>query len=134
MSTIQLTVVGQLTADPILRSTSAGPVANIRIAVTPRRPKGDGTFENGDTTFLTGSVFGATSEHVLATLRAGHRVIATGRLVERSFTATRGEREGETVRRHELIVDEIGVALRFATATVTKATRSIADDREEAPI
>jgi single-strand DNA-binding protein len=131
MNTIQVTVAGNLTHDPELRFTSTGTaVASIRIAVTPRRPKGDGTFENGETTFLSGSVFGPTAEHVVASLKAGTRVIATGRLVERSFTATRGERQGETIRRHELVVDEIGVALRFATATVTKATGSAPDPEE----
>jgi hypothetical protein len=59
----------------------------------------------------------------MATLHAGRRVIALSRVVERSFTATRGERQGETIRRHELIVDEIGIALRFAIATVTKGPR-----------
>jgi len=55
-----------------------------------------------------------------------------GRLVDRSFTATRGERQGETIRRHELTVDEIGVALRFATATVTRTARRGVDGAEEA--
>jgi single-strand DNA-binding protein len=133
MNTIQITVAGNLTHDPELRQTGNGTaVASIRLAVTSRRPAGDGTFENGDTSYLSGSVFGPTAEHVANSLRAGHRVIVTGRLVERSFTATRGERQGETVRRHELVVDEIGAALRFATVTVTKATRQGAvDDGDE---
>ncbi len=131
MNTIEVTVAGNLTSDPELRFTSSGTaVANIRIAVTPRRPNGHGGFENGETSYLSGSVFGPTAEHVAESLRSGHRVIATGRLVERSFTATRGERQGETVRRHELIVDEIGIALRFAVATVTRASGSTADSEE----
>lgn len=134
MNSIDVTVAGNLTSDPELRFTSTGTaVASFRIAVTPRRPTGQGGFENGETSYLSGSVFGSTAEHVAESLRSGHRVIATGRLVERSFTATRGERQGETVRRHELIVDEIGVALRFATATVTRVSgRDSAGDRDEA--
>ena len=131
MNSIEVTVAGNLTHDPELRSTGTGtPVASIRLAVTPRRPTGKGSFENGETSYLSGSVFGRTAEHVAQSLRAGHRIIATGRLVERSFTATRGERQGETIRRHELLVDEIGPALRFATAVVTKATGST-DDGDE---
>ena len=136
MNTIQATVAGNLTHDPELRYTSTGTaVVTIRLAVTPRRPTGTGTFENGDTSYLTGTVFGPTAENVAESLKSGHRIIATGRLVERSFTATRGERQGETIRRHELVVDEIGVALRFATAVVTKsARRSTADDGEEVAV
>ena len=134
INTIEVTVAGNLTNDPQLRYTNNGTaVASIRLAVRPRRPTGPGTFENGETSYLSGSVFGPTAEHVAESLRSGHRVIATGRLVERSFTATRGERQGETVRRHELIVDEIGVALRFATATVPRAARGAGASSEEAP-
>ena len=132
-TTITVQVVGHLTHDVELRHTANGtPVAGIRVAVTPRRPTGNGTFENGETSYLSGSVFGPTAEHVAASLKAGCRVLVTGRLVERSFTATRGDREGETIRRHELVVDEIGPALRFATVVVTKAARSGADETEDA--
>ena len=129
MNTIQVTVAGNLTHDPELRQTGTGTaVASIRLAVTSRRPTGTGSFENGETSYLSGSVFGSTAEHVAASLRAGHRILVTGRLVERSFTATRGEHQGETVRRHELVVDEIGPSLRFATADVTKVIRPTATD------
>jgi single-strand DNA-binding protein len=131
MNLIEVTLAGNLTHDPELRYTGSGTaVASIRLAVTPRRPTGQGGFENGETTYLSGSVFGPTAEHVSESLRAGLRVVVTGRLVERSFTATRGERQGETIRRHELVIDEIGPALRFATATVTKATASTAEADE----
>ena len=135
-TTITVQVVGHLTHDVELRHTATGtPVASIRLAVTPRRPTGTGGFENGETSYLSGSVFGPTAEHVAASLKTGHRVLVTGRLVERSFTATRGEHQGETIRRHELVVDEIGPALRFATAVVTKsARRSTADDGEETAV
>jgi single-strand DNA-binding protein len=97
MNTIQVTCVGNLTHDVELRHTANNgtPVASIRIAVTPRRPTGSGTFENGETSYLSGSVFGPTAEHVAASLKAGHRVLVTGRLVERSFTATRGDHDAE---------------------------------------
>jgi single-strand DNA-binding protein len=134
MNTIQVTVTGNLTDDPALRQTSTGAVASIRIAVTPRRPKGDGTFENGETSYLSGSVFGPAATHVSASLKRGQRVIVYGRLVERSFAATCGERQGETIRRHEIVVDEIGPSLRFATAKVEKArggAQSVEDETSE---
>jgi single-strand DNA-binding protein len=135
--TASATLTGNLTRDPELRYTSSGQaVASISIADTPRRRNAStGEFEPGETSYYTATVWGAIAENVAESLHKGDRVLLTGRLVERSFTATRGERQGETVRRHEIVVDEIGAALRFATVTVTKATRQGATDTaEEVPI
>lgn len=52
------------------------------------------------------------------TLTRGARVIVTGRLKQRSFTT----REGDKRTVVELDVDEVGASLRYATATVTRAT------------
>jgi len=107
MNTIQVTLAGNLTDDPTLRfSLSGTAIASIRVAVTDRRATGAGTFENGEISYLTCTAFGPTAENVAESLHKGDRVAVTGRLVERSFTATRSERQGETVRRHEL-VDEV---------------------------
>jgi single-strand DNA-binding protein len=133
MNSIEVTVAGNLTHDPELRYTGSGTaVASIRLAVTPRRPTGQGGFENGETSYLGATVWGAAAENVAESLHKGDRVIVAGRLVERSFTATRGEREGETIRRHELVIDEIGPTLRFATATVTNAPGSASGDEATA--
>ena len=57
------------------------------------------------------------AEHVAGSLTKGSRVIATGRLKQRSYET----REGEKRTAIELEIDEIGPSLRYATAQVTRA-------------
>jgi single-strand DNA-binding protein len=128
-----ITVAGNCTRDPELRYTPSGTaVASIDIAITPRRRNGEtGAFENGETTFLNLSAFGPIAVNVAESLRRGDRMLAVGRLVERSFTATRGERAGQEIRRHEMVVDEIGTSLRFATAKAVKSQRTEQEQGDE---
>ncbi len=120
------TLTGNLTRDPELRYTPSGQaVASISIAETPRRRNAQtGQWEDGQTSYYEATVWGPAAENVSESLQKGDRVIVAGRLVERSFTATRGEPEGDTIRRHEAVVDEIGTSLRFATAKPEKAPRN----------
>ena len=115
-----ITVVGNLTADPELRFTEDGtPVANFSIASTPRtRNATTNEWEDGETLFLRGSVWREPAENVANSLHKGDRVIAQGRLKARKFVTDDGEER--TV--FELDVDEVGPALRFATAEVTRMT------------
>ncbi|KAA9134461.1 single-stranded DNA-binding protein [Microbacterium caowuchunii] len=114
-----ITVVGNLTADPELRYTQNGlPVANFTIASTPRNfDRASGEWKDGDALFLRASVWREFAEHVAGSLTKGSRVIATGRLKQRSYQ----DREGNQRTSIELEVDEIGPSLRYATAQVTRA-------------
>ncbi|MEV7692994.1 single-stranded DNA-binding protein [Microbacterium sp. NPDC089189] len=114
-----ITVVGNLTADPELRYTQNGlPVANFTIASTPRNfDRASGEWKDGDALFLRASVWREFAEHVAGSLTKGSRVIATGRLKQRSYQ----DREGANRTSIELEVDEIGPSLRYATAQVTRA-------------
>ena len=112
-----ITVIGNLTADPELRFTGNGvAVANFTIASTPRKfNKQKNEWEDGDPLFLRSSIWREPAENVTNTLSRGARVIATGRLVQRSF-----EKDGVKRTVVELEVDEIGPSLRYAEAQVTK--------------
>lgn len=114
-----ITVVGNLTADPELRYTQNGlPVANFTIASTPRNfDRQANEWKDGEALFLRASVWREFAEHVAGSLTKGSRVIATGRLKQRSYET----REGEKRTAIELEVDEIGPSLRYATAQVTRA-------------
>lgn len=116
-----ITVVGNLTADPELRFTQAGlAVANFTIASTPRTlDRATNEWKDGEALFLRASVWREFAEHVAGSLTKGSRVIATGRLKQRSYET----KEGEKRTSMELEVDEIGPSLRYATATITKAPR-----------
>ena len=116
-----ITVVGNITGDPELRFTPSGAaVANFTIASTPRtfdRDKNE--WVDGDTLFLRSSIWREAAENVAETLTKGTRVIAQGRLVQRSYETTEGEKRTVV----ELQVDEVGPSLRYATAKVTRAAK-----------
>jgi single-strand DNA-binding protein len=132
-----ITVVGNLTADPELRYTQNGvAVANFTIASTPRMfDRASGEWKDGEALFLRASVWRDFAEHVANSLTKGSRVIASGRLRQRSYETKEGEKRTSI----ELEVDEIGPSLRYATASVTRVAGSrqggavAADDQWSAP-
>ena len=117
-----MTVVGNLTAPPELRFTPSGAaVASFTIASTPRvMDKQSGAWTDGDPLFLRCNIWRQAAENAAESLERGTRVIATGRLRQRSYDTKEGEKR--TVI--ELEVDEIGPSLRYANATVNKVART----------
>lgn len=114
-----VTVVGNLVEDPELRFTASGiPRANIRVAVNRswRDPNNEWQEE---TSFFSGTVWRQYAENVAESLEKGSRVIVTGRLQQRSWETAEGERRSVI----EIRIEEIGPALRFATADVRRTTR-----------
>ncbi|MBI5162150.1 MAG: single-stranded DNA-binding protein [Micrococcales bacterium] len=115
-----ITVIGNLTADPELRYTQSGQaVANFTIASTPRTlDRQSNEWKDGEALFLRASCWREFAEHVAGSLTKGSRVIAQGRLKQRSYQ----DREGNNRTSIELDIDEIGPSLRYATAQVTRAS------------
>lgn len=113
-----ITIIGNLTADPEMRTTrNGGTVANFSIAATPRVfDKQSNQWVDGEALFLRCTAWRDLASHCAQTLRKGMRVIAQGRLQQRSYQAQDGS--NRTVI--ELQVDEIGPSLRYATAQVQK--------------
>ena len=116
-----ITIVGNLTADPEMRFTPSGAaVASFTVASTPRTfDRAAGEWKDGETLFMRCSIWRDAAENVAESLTKGTRVIAQGRLVQRSFTT----REGENRTVVEMQVDEIGPSLRYAKAQVTRQPR-----------
>jgi single-strand DNA-binding protein len=117
-----ITVVGNITDDPELRFTPSGAaVANFTVASTPRTlNKQTNEWEDGEALFLRCSIWRQAAENVAESLQKGARVIVQGRLKARTWET----REGEKRTSFEVDVDEIGPSLRWATAKVTRASRS----------
>ena len=117
-----VTLVGNLVDDPELRFTPSGAaVANFRIASTPRTyDRQSGEWKDGESLFLSCSVWRQAAENVAESLQRGMRVIVQGRLKSRSYD----DREGNKRTVFEIDVDEVGPSLRSATAKVTRAMRS----------
>ena len=117
-----ITVVGNLVDDPELRFTPSGAaVANFRIASTPRTfDKQSNEWKDGDSLFLSCAVWRQAAENVAESLQKGMRVVVTGRLKSRHYET----REGEKRTVFEIDVEEVGPSLKYATAKVTRTTRS----------
>ncbi len=116
-----ITVVGNLTADPELRFTPSGAaVASFTIASTPRTfDRNSNEWKDGEALFLRCSIWRQAAENVAESLTRGMRVVATGRLKQRSYET----REGEKRTVIELDVDEVGPSLKYASAKVNKTQR-----------
>lgn len=116
-----ITVIGNLTADPELRFTQSGiAVASFTIASTPRTfDRQANEWKDGEALFLRCSIWRDAAENVAESLEKGSRVVAQGRLKQRSFT----DREGNNRTSIELDVDEIGPSLKYATAKANKVQR-----------
>lgn len=122
-------IIGNLTADPELRYTQNGlPVANFTIASTPRtfdRQKNE--WVDGDALFLRASAWREVAENIAGSLTKGTRVIAYGRLKQRSYQ----DKEGNNRVAYELEVDEIGPSLRYATALVQRIQKDPTKTRQQ---
>ena len=118
-----ITIVGNLTADPELRTTGQGAqVASFTIANTARvYNKQTGQYEDGPALFMRCSAWRDMASHCAQSLAKGMRVIAQGRLQQHSYQAQDGT--NRTVM--ELQVDEIGPSLRYATAQVSRISRKV---------
>jgi single-strand DNA-binding protein len=122
-----ITVVGNLTGDPELRFTPSGAaVASFTIASTPRSfDRASNEWNDGETLFLRCSIWRQAAEHASESLTRGTLVIAQGRLKQRSYDTSEGEKRTVV----ELDVEEVGPSLRYATAKITRSQRA----SDEAP-
>lgn len=116
-----LTIIGNLTRDPELRFTASGSAcATFTVASTPRRYDSNlNEWKDGDALFLRCTAWRQLAEHAAESLTRGARVVVYGRLREHTW-----DKDGETRSSMELDVEEVAPSLRYATAKVTKMTRS----------
>ena len=120
-----LTLIGTMVADPELRFSKSGDaVASFTVASNSRTyDRQRNEWVDGDALFLRCSLWKAQAENVAESLAKGMRVIVHGWLKQRSYET----RDGEKRTVFEVDVQEIGPALRYATAKVTRSTRGSGD-------
>jgi single-strand DNA-binding protein len=112
MTEASVSFAGNLTDDPELRRTEGGIArAVFRVAVSSRREQ--------EASFFTVVVWRDQAEHASQSLSRGSRVVVMGRLQQRSWTAEDGSARSTI----EVVAEELGPSLRWATATTTRATR-----------
>jgi single-strand DNA-binding protein len=113
-----ITLVGNLTRDPELRFTANGrAVASFGIAVG-RRYQVNGEWQE-QTSYFNVTAWGQLGENAAASLGKGTRVVVTGRLEQREYTT----RDGDKRTAIDVIADELGPSLRWATAQVERTPR-----------
>jgi single-strand DNA-binding protein len=120
-----VTVVGNITRDPELRFTNTGRgMATFGLAVNRRwQNRQSGEWEE-QTSFFNIVAWGDMGENIAQSVHKGDRVLVTGRLEQRSYESQPGEKRSVV----EIIADEVGPSLRWATATVVKPERTQGGD------
>jgi single-strand DNA-binding protein len=112
MTEASVSFVGNLTDDPEVRHTESGIARTMfRMAVLGRREQ--------EPSFFTVVVWRDQAEHAAEPLSKGSRVVVVNRLQQRAWMAEDGSARSVV----EVVADELGPSLRWATAT-TRATRS----------
>jgi len=105
---------GNLADDPELRHTESGIArATFRVAVSGRT-------RDSEPSFFTVMVWRDQAEHAAESLTRGSRVVVMGWLQQRAWTAEDGSARSTV----EVVAEEVGPSLRWATATPVRATRS----------
>jgi single-strand DNA-binding protein len=109
----QITIIGNLTADVELRFTPTGKaVASFTVASTPRiLDRNTNEWKDGDALFMRCSIWDKPAENAAESFRKGDRVIAVGRLQQRSFET----REGDKRTVVEMQVDELAASTKWRT-------------------
>ena len=122
MADNSVTLVGNITRDPELRFTTGGrAVASFGLAVN-RRYQVNGEWQE-QTSYFNVTAWGQLGENAAQSLAKGSRTIVAGRLEQREYETREGDKRSVV----EIVADEIGPSLRWATAQVEKTSRQSAD-------
>jgi len=114
------TVTGNLTREPEIRYTREGHASTLLGLAVNRRWENRETKEWEETTsFFDVVCWRELAENAALSLAKGMRVMVTGRLEQRSWETDEGERRSKV----EIVAEEIGPSLRFATADVQRKDR-----------
>lgn len=127
--TTQMTVAGNLTRDPELRFTQSGQaVASFSIASTPRTyDKDKKEYVDGEAVFTNCVLWGKPAENFAESATKGSRVLASGSLKSRKWQ----DKEGNEKTSTELVVDELGMSVQFASYTKSQGGSRPADPPAE---
>ena len=119
-TTTTTTVVGNLTRDPEIRYTRDGQATTtLGVAVNRRWQNRETTEWEEATSFFDVVTWRDLAENVALSLSKGMRVVVSGRLEQRSWETEDGDRRVKV----EIVADEVGASLRFATVEVQRIER-----------
>jgi single-strand DNA-binding protein len=123
-------ITGNLTRDPEIRYTRDGQATTtLGVAVNRRWQQRDSKEWEESTSFFDVVCWRELAENTALSLTKGARVVVTGRLEQRSWETEEGDRRFKV----EIVADEVGASLRFATADVHKVERHQPLSEEDGP-
>ena len=115
-----VTIVGNVTRDPEIRYTAGGAAkASFSVAVSRRWQNRQTNEWEEQTSFLNVVCWREMAENVAESIGKGARVVVTGRLEQRSWETENGDKRSVV----EIVADEVGPSLRWATAKVNRNER-----------
>ena len=115
-----VTVIGNCTRDPELRFTPSGmAVATFGLAVNRRWQNRQSNEWEEAVSFFDVTCWQQLAENVAESVQKGTRVMVAGRLDQRSWETQDGDKRSKV----EIVADEVGPSLRYATAEITKNER-----------
>lgn len=115
-----VTIIGNATREPEVRHTNGGmTIASFGVAINQRKKNEQGQWEDGDTSYFDVTCFRELAENVSESITKGTRVIVSGTLRQSSWETPEGDKRSKI----EVIADEVGPSLRWATTNVTKMGR-----------
>ncbi|MGH9007598.1 MAG: single-stranded DNA-binding protein [Acidimicrobiales bacterium] len=128
--TTTITLVGNLTREPEIRYTRDGQ-ATTTLGVAVNRRWQDRVTKSWEesTSFFDVVCWRELAEHAALSLVKGSRVVVTGRLEHRTWETEEGEHRSKV----EVVADDLGPSLRFATAEVQRTERRAASDEPAPP-
>jgi single-strand DNA-binding protein len=125
MSGNTITIIGNVTKDPELRFTASGQAtASFGIAVNRRWQNRQTNDWEEQVSFFNVVTWREMAENVAESLHKGSRVIVTGRLEQRSWETPDGDKRSVV----DIVADEIGPSLRWATAQIVRNERRAGDN------
>ena len=120
-----VTLVGNITRDPELRFTPSGAAnATFGLAVNRRWQNRQTNEWEEAVSFFNVVCWRDLADNAAESLSKGMRVIVTGRLEQRSWETDQGEKRSVV----EIVADELGPSLRWATAKVERTERRSPDE------
>ena len=127
-TTSSITIAGNLTRDAEIRYTRDGQATTaLSVAVNHRWQNRQSQEWEESTSFFDVVCWRDLAEHAALSLTRGARIVVTGRLEQRSWETD----DGETRTKVELVADDIGASLRFATVDVHKVQRHASTEDTE---
>ena len=115
-----ITIFGNITKDPELRFTQTGQAnAKFGVAVNRRWQNRQTQEWQEEVSFFDVIAWGQMAENVAESFSKGDRVIVTGRHDQRSWETP----EGQKRYAWELVADEIGGSIKYASIAITKNER-----------